>query len=1386
MATNTPAPAAPEKPADFQKQVKDVESWIRYWRRRFKPQDGSAAFSPAMMNQQKQLQKQNLDVLKQLLQNQTQKSQVVFVKNEYNHEKLDPTEIKKRMEFDRSVSKELNNLLDDIRGSLFDVNSEVEFDTRLNHIREEKLENLLELQRQLTEIKTEDELSGPYLKQIAGSIARINATLKETQDALIKKQNLGQTNQPKINITLGNSEPFPSSPNAMAGYSMANASSDSLGLMGAAAMTFVFLRHFSEMAKGIGKKFSLSNKLAAFGSAKLFTNTGKMLDGMANIMKSIPAALGGFPTFKKWGAEIAKRISQSSVIKGIIARKSPILKVLGVAGAGAAGYGAYAGITNFSEYLEETFDPKKSKSPLVQLLFLDQVKAVKLGGNDGEALRQMFQVFTLTKGLLFGEEIGKAIKKGYIDRRVAKSLFRDKAFIKGFSKPTLKKIWQTLRGTRDYAAEAFEASNIQNFKDKINSQIAELKRKRLGSVPFSRDRFNINKQIKLKENILNNLEKRLKTSKAFLKKFYDDNKLTVKKTTPPKGLIAKIWKGCKFIGKALKKIPWFNGGFLIYDYIRYVRQQPAEMIKNWRTEFSKPDGKYKDLDWSIKYKILKNMERVSYWWLADLGFQVGILAVNFASTFLGPVGFLTIGAVTTLVDILYTKFRDWKLGFKMADCDFDNPLTFINPKELINKKGLAWAKENNLKIDQDTLDEAYGASGAFVVDAKNNNIDFKSGKITLNAEDYEISLWKFRFLGAEDKAQELASFSTYALVRYLSLDSKYGARNPIQKLNKSFESGEFSFNLPGYYEDFLFLKNNFSIETFITGTDHKEYTEKLMASFGGLKFLSILFNDKEYLNSLLNPPGLDLKILQTKWMTSYDYLKEFNIKSEIPVPNKLKEWLPKGIFAFYVLMFLKPLDKIFEDYEKTVLTVAKYFIKDYEKIIPGLKESAKQFVISHRGNDVNLDMSKIKEVDANSLGKVNEVDKVSVVTTAGYEMAIFEASEKFFEKYGKVEDEKEKRKYMREFISAKVSKELRNEFGHFNPGYLTPALTQYIISNYTIGNEADIEKAVKKAIEKFKDITGLNKNNFGDVSKKFLNVTQTVNFLNDAYKGGLFNEKSLKSDLESISANISEYVKAPANIGKPNTTPDSAPYQDPGPGPAPSVSPNETEMIGAAPEIKVPDNGIWIQGKHGQINVLKNKSSNGFCARGVKTILNKMFNVPYFNGHAWQVPNDPRFKENFTEIQKPSKFQNGDVYVIGTYENNPYGHIAVFLNGGWYSDFVQGPLINVYRHSKKRPLTDAKQESLTKYYRPKKYLNGAPTVKISGIPSSSYNANISKPESNASELEGQLNGNENQKENKAETVVVKAQENKDSQPVNTHGMAEELFLIKIDNLGFVC
>lgn len=1408
MATNTPAPAAPEKPADFQKQVKDVESWIRYWRRRFKPQDGSSAFSPAMMNQQKQLQKQNLDVLKQLLQNQTQKSQVVFVKNEYNHEKLDPTEIKKRMEFDRSVSKELNNLLDDIRGSLFDVNSEVEFDTRLNHIREEKLENLLELQRQLTEVKTEDELSGPYLKQIAGSIARINATLKETQDALIKKQNLGQTNQPKINITLGNSEPFPSSPNAMAGYSMANASDDSLGLIGAAAMSFVFLRHFAEMAKGIGKKFSLSNKLAAFGSAKLFTNTGKMLDGMTDFMTKKTSDFLRFPSFKKWCAEIVKKISQSSVIKGIIARKAPILGVLGVAGAGAAGYGAYAGITNFSEYLDKTFDPEKSKSPLVKLLFLDQVKAVKLFGNDGEALNQMLKVFTLTKGLLFSEEIGKAIKKGYIDRRVAKSLFRDKAFIKGFSKPTLKKIWQTLRGTRDYAAEAFEASNINNFKNKINDQIAELKRKRLRTVPFSGDRLNINKQIRLKENILNNLDKRLKTSKAFLKKFYDDNKLTVNKTTPPKGLLAKLGSCCKFIGKALKKIPWLNGGFLIYEYIRYVRQNPQKIINGLKTgeggytEFYK---RFPDLEGTgIKEKILKNMALVYEWWLTDLKFQLGILAVNLASTALGPVGFLTVGAVTTLADILFTKFRDWKLGFKMADCDFDNPLTFINPKEIIKLKGIAYAQKQNIKIDQDVLDEAYGDAGVIAIDAKTKNIDFKSNKISLSSDDFSLSWWKLSYF-AKTQAEKLANFSTYALVKYLTIDEEMGFldyldfKHRVISFERSIDLGEYSFTLPGLYEDFLYSETQFASADWkffkISGQD---FLKKLMSSFGALRFLIVLFEDGKYLNSLFSYPGLKLGFTRMAGLTSYsveatsyDYLKIFNIQAQIPIPKKLKEWLPRAIFAFYcasVFAYGKTRvftdkesekDKIFADNEKLIYAVAKYFIKDYEKLIPLLKERAKTDFSKDSDGVVTLDFKNIKDTDIAKTGNISTVEKTSA-NVYSESLAVFEASKDFIEKVEKASPE-EKRKLRRDYIAAHVAQKLHETYKNRSSfGYLIPGLTEHVIMKYNfndLNTKKDIENAVNKAIEDLKKIFP-NEEALNKAGKTFFSFDESKTFFNnnETFNISTENLKLLTSYYENINnyKNVIPKDSSAANISKPSSTPVSAP----------SVSPNETELIGGVDITAMADKVMFHHPKTGEkIYPFKNEESKKYCAMGAKTILRDVFGIPYIHGDATDMPRKAKFKEYFSEIQKPASFQNGDVYVIEGFPDHQYGHMAVFVNGNWYSDFKQ-KRINVYG----RP--DSYIAGLTKFFRPKKYMNGAPAVKISGVPSSSQSSsstNISKPESSrASEAEERLNGNQNQKEKKTEAVVVKGQEKKDSQPVNTHGMAEELFLIKIDNLGFVC
>ena len=104
----------------------------------------------------------------------------------------------------------------------------------------------------------------------------------------------------------------------------------------------------------------------------------------------------------------------------------------------------------------------------------------------------------------------------------------------------------------------------------------------------------------------------------------------------------------------------------------------------------------------------------------------------------------------------------------------------------------------------------------------------------------------------------------------------------------------------------------------------------------------------EYKKMVTNPVQLKiidkLEILLDRFnveATSYDFLKIFNVKAQIPIPKKLKEWLPRAIFAFYcasVFAYGKARvftdkesekDKVFVDNEKLIYAVAKYFIKDF-------------------------------------------------------------------------------------------------------------------------------------------------------------------------------------------------------------------------------------------------------------------------------------------------------------------------------------------------------------------------------------------------------------------------------------------------------------------------
>ena len=1451
MATT---PAAP--PADLQKQVKDVESWIRYWRRRLNPQDGfqgNPATAIAQKNQQTQIQKQNIEVLKNLLKNQTQRAPVTFVKNEYNHEKLDPTEIKKRMEFDRSVSSELNNLLDDIRASLFDINNQTEFDTRLNHIKEEKLQHLLDLQQQFTQIKTENELSGPYLKQIAGSIAQINSTLKETQNALIKKQDLGGT--PKatnINITLGGGDAdFGNmTGNAAAGYNLAQASSDSMGLIGAGATAFVFLRHISERLKNLGLDFKKSNRLAAYGSAKTVQGAGRWLGDLADKMQGKFTKMS-WAKYKNVFSTIHSRIAKAGKWGGI-----------GLAGLGAA-YGLYKSGKYSFESIEEGFEKlTTSKSLFYRLLFLDSNKAVKLGGNFGESLKQSLNLFFLTKGVLFSEEIGAAIKKGWLDKRILKdvvnkySKFAPKNifFAKGkdaqfFTRlntamRTEKGFFKFLTSDKQTVLEKVFSKFDKNIFDKQN-ELRKIENKIKG-IEVLKNRGKIDavkastmirgheataKRLKDELNVLKDDLKKLEKETKKFSKIREATGINLQRVQPPKGVISTVTRSCKFIGKAFSKIPWVNGGFLLYDYIRYVRQNPQKKTFEWQRKLIwNPDSlpqKYKVLSVETRQKIVQNMKAVCDWWLYDLIAETTLFGANAISTVGGPLVMVAAGFATTFAEYLWQKFRDWWLGFKMADCDFDDPLTFINPQELIRKEGFDYAFKN-AKLKDEDLKEYFGENVSTILETENKNIDFKTNKLNLTSKDFSLDWYELKFL-AKTNAEKMANFSLALILRFIGKNPSnsvinssilaaagVGATGGVIGLaaaaavtaafsskftwETSFESGDSKYSMPPLDKPFLFLEDEFKRETSfyeIFTKDYDEYIKGLMLSFTSLKFLVFLFKEKEFLKSLLNPPGISVG-----GVSSNDFLITFNAYScikngKIEPSKEFKNWLPKALFVFFLLKNLNVHDQRYKEYTNVVDTVGSFFIADYrikrnefqlqaEKVAKTLQNS--------EDIDIKNALSKMKDTEV----KYNETN-FSIDTTLSKNNLLelsqqgieqIALSNQFLENYDKLSSE-EKNVRTPQIVYAETVKQLSKKTAI--QGNLPIFVTHYVLEKNP-NNRNDIEKFVKEILE---DIYDFNKNNDNRLKQFATNDGQIISYFNSEkekeYTKELIQEKNLiikgLSNVKNIlnkTENVSntEVIKATENVSSFNQNYSSTPvnYEEVKFGSLDrqvKEKESQSEIQNAVFEIPY----FTIQTDDGPVNPITNKKSKKLCARGAKTILQKVFKFPYYAGDAYDVPNHSNFKRDFIEIPRPAQFRNGDVYVIDRFKGKQYGHMAVFINGNWYSDFNQGSLINVYRKIK----SDSFIEKRLKFYRPKKF-SGISEVKILNAPApvptpskTEFLKNV-----NVDNVESYNEIFEEKPEKKKEQNIIYEVKKTDKQPINTHGATEEQFLIKLEDLVFIC
>ena len=1445
MATT---PAAP--PADLQKQVKDVESWIRYWRRRLNPQDGfqgNPATAIAQKNQQTQIQKQNIEVLKNLLKNQTQRAPVTFVKNEYNHEKLDPTEIKKRMEFDRSVSLELNNLLDDIRASLFDINNQTEFDTRLNHIKEEKLQHLLDLQQQFTQIKTENELSGPYLKQIAGSIAQINSTLKETQNALIKKQDLG--GNPKatnINITLGGGDAdFGNiTGNAAAGYNLAQASSDSMGLIGAGATAFVFLRHISERLKNLGLDFKKSNRLAAYGSAKTVQGAGRWLGDLADKMQGKFTKMS-WAKYKNVFSTIHSRIAKAGKWGGI-----------GLAGLGAA-YGLYKSGKYSFENIGEGFEKlTTSKSLFYRLLFLDSNKAVKLGGNFGESLKQSLNLFFLTKGVLFSEEIGAAIKKGWLDKRILKDVVnkyskfapknifsprgKDAQFFtrlnaamrteKGFFKfltsdkqTVLEKVFSK------FDKNIFDKQNeLRKIENKIKGIEVLKNRGKIDAVKASvmiRGHEGTAKRLKDELNVLKDDLKKLEKETKKFSKIREAAGINLQRVQPPKGVISTVTRSCKFIGKAFSKIPWVNGGFLLYDYIRYVRQNPQKKTFEWQRKLIwNPDSlpqKYKVLSAETRQKIVQNMKAVCDWWLYDLIAETTFFGANAISTVGGPLVMVAAGFVTTFTEYLWQKFRDWWLGFKMADCDFDDPLTFINPQELIRKEGFDYAFKN-AKLSDESLREVFGENASVMLGTDNSFIDFKTNKVILEKDDFDLWNWgdalKFGWLGGDTNAEMFYSF-TVNLITVFMTRQKFG------HLYTEFSKGDFLIKMNDQPFSKIFERSLKDYERFTASTfnwiQNQDRITRINNDFSCLKFLISLLEDKEHkiLNTLVLGTGVEVGDSIYSSVSIFSQMRIINdLRKGNLIPFKgFDEWLNDTVLIFYIIYYLKEniTKEEFKIYEKQIIFVFNYFVKDSEKSLKIIKNLA--IKISEE-----LEKNKIFNVNKNDFLQLNIKDQSAFIQQVTNKEKLdisnqfftsFDALETFSQNLDnyktnfKAEIEKTPGKFRQAEIFTNTVKQFKNE-ALFNGGYL-PVIMALGAPHLS---DEEIREIVSDIIRKLKNA---HPNVNGDqqriaVVNDLLNVDLLAQEVAKFDKGIEVNVKEVQKNYKKLFGDISDFntkfgqkdgsiqqnsenlnntvIIKQTEFSAQNQNYSSAPvnFEEVKFGSLDSQvkekeKESQSEIQNAVFEIPY----FTIQTDDGPVNPITNKKSKKLCARGAKTILQKVFKFPYYAGDAYDVPNHSNFKRDFVEIQRPAQFRNGDVYVIDRFKGKQYGHMAVFLNGNWYSDFNQGSLINVYRKIK----SDSFIEKRLKFFRPKKF-NGISEVKVLNAPAPVPTPTPSKTEFlknvNVDNVESYNEIFEEKPEKKKEENIIYEVKKTDKQPINTHGATEEQFLIKLEDLVFIC
>ena len=142
----------------------------------------------------------SLKAIQDLLKSQIANSRVPiqFVKNDFQREKINHTDIEKRIKDNNSITKEINRVMEDFRATLFNITNIREFDAKLNALMQSDIQELLESQRELTVAQTKDEFSGSSIRRISYIQEKMYKTMEKIQHHFVVQQDIKKKEQKQV------------------------------------------------------------------------------------------------------------------------------------------------------------------------------------------------------------------------------------------------------------------------------------------------------------------------------------------------------------------------------------------------------------------------------------------------------------------------------------------------------------------------------------------------------------------------------------------------------------------------------------------------------------------------------------------------------------------------------------------------------------------------------------------------------------------------------------------------------------------------------------------------------------------------------------------------------------------------------------------------------------------------------------------------------------------------------------------------------------------------------------------------------------------------------------------------------------------------------------